>query len=746
MEFAITVGLVVILIWVLGLLVLARNSKLKINKIFMIFAFLLGIWTIANFIDNNYTNSGLSLVAIKTDFFLGPLLAYAFWYFTKVFLSQITVKEQKNTFSNILLVVCLSTSFLSLTNLFYSAHLTNNKLSASYSDRYTLYSIILGLVTTLGVVNLIIAYKRAKGIYRAQAAMILMGFLVTVAFITAANLLIPLITASKTINVASGNIAYLGEVFFIGATAYAIIKHKLFDVRLIVARSIAYLTSLIVLASIYGFLVFGASNLIFHLHFPVGVQIFIAAATAVASLSFAKIKLFFDRITNKLFFRDSYDTQVFFDEFNQTLVATYELDELLKESIKIIEENIKPAHCQFVINKTPNTEGRIMGTANKPALDEEDLQAVKEAVNRTRRKLIVADELEAGHESLQKRLRAKDIVLTAALTSSSSGSKTDVGYLLLGPKKSGNLYSSQDQKVIEIVANELVIAVQNALRFEEIESFNITLQGKVEEATKKLRRANEKLKELDETKDDFISMASHQLRTPLTSVKGYISMVLEGDAGKIAPKQREMLGQAFFSSQRMVYLIADLLNVSRLKTGKFVIDATPVNLAEMVHEELSQLEETVASHSLTLTYDKPKNFPVLMLDETKTRQVIMNFVDNAIYYTLSKGHIDVQLTDNKSTVELRVKDDGIGVPKSEQPHMFTKFYRAGNARKARPDGTGLGLFMAKKVVIAQGGSVVFESQEGKGSSFGFTFSKTKLAVKPKIPAPTGESPKAVAKT
>ena len=115
-----------------------------------------------------------------------------------------------------------------------------------------------------------------------------------------------------------------------------------------------------------------------------------------------------------------------------------------------------------------------------------------------------------------------------------------------------------------------------------------------------------------------------------------------------------------------------------------------------------------------------------MLDETKTRQVIMNFVDNAIYYTPAGGHIEVQLAETPTTIEFRVEDNGIGVPKSEQPHLFTKFYRAGNARKARPDGTGLGLFMAKKVIIAQGGSLIFESQEGKGSTFGFIFSKHKL--------------------
>jgi signal transduction histidine kinase len=514
----------------------------------------------------------------------------------------------------------------------------------------------------------------------------------------------------------------------IGLIAYAVVKHKLFDIEFIIARSVTYILSLVSLVVIFISSAFTLTSVFFPHSSASAVRWIYTILAIILALLFPPLKRFFDRVTSRLFFRDSYDTQVFFDEFNKALVVTFELDQLLKESIKIIEENIKPAHCQFVINKTATTEGRVMGTANKPALDEADLKAIKEAVSKTQQKLIVADELDTGHEPLQKRLRAKNIVLAAALSSSSSGAKPDVGYLMLGPKKSGNLYSSQDVKVIEIVANELVIAVQNALRFEEIKSFNITLQGKVDEATRKLRRVNERLKTLDETKDDFISMASHQLRTPLTSMKGYTSMVLEGDAGKITPTQKKLLTQSFFSSQRMVYLIADLLNVSRLKTGKFVIETAPINLAEVVEQELEQLKETAAAHSLKLTYEKPKNFPELMLDETKTRQVIMNFVDNAIYYTPAGGHINVQLADNPTTVELRVEDNGIGVPKSEQPHMFTKFYRAGNARKARPDGTGLGLFMAKKVIVAQSGSIIFESQEGKGSTFGFIFSKHKLAV------------------
>lgn len=292
-----------------------------------------------------------------------------------------------------------------------------------------------------------------------------------------------------------------------------------------------------------------------------------------------------------------------------------------------------------------------------------------------------------------------------------------VGVMVIGFLNEITELTEADKALLDRLSESIGVALDNKLLFEENKH-----------VLRQLRESNAKLQALDEAKDDFISMASHQLRTPLTSIKGYTSMVLEGDAGKITPTQEKLLTQSFYSAQRMVYLIADLLNVSRLRTGKFVLESTPVNLAEMIEQELLQVRQTAASRNLALKYEKPKNFIEIMLDDVKTRQVIMNFADNAIYYTPSGGHIEVSVTETDTSVEFRVKDDGLGVPKADRQHLFTKFYRAGNARKARPDGTGLGLFMAKKVIVAQGGSLIFESEEGKGSTFGFRFAKRKVAV------------------
>lgn len=292
-----------------------------------------------------------------------------------------------------------------------------------------------------------------------------------------------------------------------------------------------------------------------------------------------------------------------------------------------------------------------------------------------------------------------------------------VGLLVIGLPHASDAINERQWELFIRIGEAVGLAIDNKMLFEENQHM-----------LRQVQRSNSKLKALDETKDEFISMASHQLRTPLTSVKGYLSMVLEGDAGEISDMQRKLLDQAFVSSQRMVYLIADLLNLSRLKTGKFIIDAVPSNLAKVIEDEISQLKETAASRNLTLTYDKPANFPVVMLDETKIRQVIMNFTDNSIYYTPAGGKIELKLEDTGKTIEFTVTDNGIGISKKEQAHMFTKFFRAGNAKLARPDGTGLGLFMAKKVIIAQGGSIIFKSQENKGSTFGFSFDKSKLDI------------------
>lgn len=230
---------------------------------------------------------------------------------------------------------------------------------------------------------------------------------------------------------------------------------------------------------------------------------------------------------------------------------------------------------------------------------------------------------------------------------------------------------------------------------------------------------NRQLQKLDKTKNEFISMASHQLRTPLTSIKGYLDMIIEGDLGKVSPTQKAVLQEAFASSERMVQLLNDFLSVSRLQTGKFIIDKKKSDISQIAREEISLLNVVAVQRSIKLKVDVAKDIPMIMIDADKIRQVILNMIDNAIYYSKPNTEVQISLSKKGEDIEFTVKDSGIGVPKAERADLFSKFFRASNARKKRPDGTGVGLFLAKKVILAHDGSIIFDSEEGVGSTFGF---------------------------
>lgn len=702
---------------------LGYKKHSKVSKVFILFAANMAVWTVANILLDYYqyqVKDQLTFIDImnRVGFFLGTLSLITVYRLSLVF----PVEKAKTKAQGVITAVGLVVPFLTL------SPLVSGSFSQSAPGEVAVYTYgplvgVVGLyvlaIAALSIKNMFSAFKSVEPVVRRQAYTVFAGLISSIILGAFFITVLPAVIGSERFLF----LGYAAPLLFTASVFYSIFRQQLLNFRAIVARSAAYIILVAVFAATYAILVFGISNQVLGTpDFNLIQQTFYILAALFLAFSYQPIKKFIDRFTNKLFYRDAYDAQSLLNDLNSELVSSIEVKNILKNTSLLLEHYLKPAEVTFVVYESENTPENMFTTSNSANSRTNDIiQAAKEV----KEKIFGLEDNAETNAILKKFKIESDIGMVAQLIS--TGEKGSlVGSLVLGPKKSGNPYAQQDQKVLEIIADELVIAIQNALRFEEIQQFNVTLQAKVDKATGELRKANEKLVAMDQTKDDFISMASHQLRTPLTSVKGYVSMVLEGDVGKITKEQRKLLDQAFLSSQRMVYLIADLLNVSRLKTGKFIIESAPTNLADVVEGELEQLKETAEARKLEVKYDKPKNFPVLNMDETKIRQVVMNFADNAIYYTPAGGHVVVAVVDKGETIEFTVTDDGIGVPKAEQHQLFNKFYRAGNAKKARPDGTGLGLFMAKKVVIAQGGSIIFKTAEGKGSTFGFSFEKKKL--------------------
>ena len=248
----------------------------------------------------------------------------------------------------------------------------------------------------------------------------------------------------------------------------------------------------------------------------------------------------------------------------------------------------------------------------------------------------------------------------------------------------------------------------------------VALREKIEELVVDLNKANERLKILDKMKSEFVSIASHQLRSPLTSIRGYASMLAEGSYGKLAPKAQEIVQNIADSSMLMAQSVEDYLNVSRIEAGNMKYEMSDFNLKDVTEKIVDEMRSVAMKKGLVLIFRSDcTSGCITHADIGKTRQVIMNLLDNSMKYT-PKGTITVVAHDDIKSKKMYItlQDTGVGMSKETQEEVFDKFVRAKNANNINVTGTGLGLFVAKKMVEEMGGKVWAESEgEGKGSAF-----------------------------
>jgi len=227
--------------------------------------------------------------------------------------------------------------------------------------------------------------------------------------------------------------------------------------------------------------------------------------------------------------------------------------------------------------------------------------------------------------------------------------------------------------------------------------------------------------ELNRAKSEFVSLASHQLKTPLTIIKWYIDMLNAGYADDVLEKQKEYLGKIYTNTERMVELVDAFLNVSRLELGVFAIKKEPINLRDKIESILKNLDPKIKEKNLKVSTIYAKSDFVISADFKIVQIIFENLISNAIKYTLADGEIRIQMQQNGREIVVSIADTGIGIPAAQQSKMFTKFFRADNVSTQKIDGTGLGLYLVKTLVEKMDGKIWFESTENKGSTFYVTF-------------------------
>lgn len=718
--YIISVFIICFFCFLLGALVLVRNRKNLANIFFFLLTIFISFWILSNLLVDYLAIADLVLFWSRATNFFAVLLVYFLLCFIFFF------PRPLNT-SALLLKLFLFPVSLFLIISISELHIQSIELTESGN------SIILGSLSELMfvffffmlIVSFIILLRKfieSRGLERAQVKFISLGLGLSVFLVLFFSGFVPLVFGTPE----TAKISPITTIFFIGFTSYAIIKHRLMDIRFVVARSVVYSLLLVMLAGFYSSSIFFIQELFFDAAFAPGyIFIQIVLATAMAFM-FQPLRRWLTKITDSIFFKEQYNTEELLDKVAHSVSSSIILVEVLYRAIDSLLSQMKiDRGVIYVFSEAGRViEPQSIGCRVLPKV------ASREIFGLTHDGVLVVDEI--SEESNYKKTLSKLGFSVAIPLKSKSGVS---GVFLLGEKKSGEMFNANDIKVFEIIGPEISMAIENAKSYEKIEKFNITLRQEIKKAVAELEKKNEQLKELDRAKDEFISMASHQLRTPLTAIKGYLSMLLEGDAGEVKLSQYDFVNEAFQGANRMVGLINDLLNVSRMETGRFFLDPKETNMENIVREEVGQLKKQAKEKGLKLEIDIKGKIPKAYVDEIKIRQVVMNFADNAIYYT-NTGSVVVSLENDKKSIIYKVKDTGIGVPKLQQKNLFSKFFRADNARHVRPDGTGLGIYLAKKVIDDHGGKMIFSSSEGKGSTFGFEIPiKSKLKTK-RVSAPS----------
>ncbi|MFA6354354.1 MAG: ATP-binding protein, partial [Candidatus Paceibacterota bacterium] len=245
----------------------------------------------------------------------------------------------------------------------------------------------------------------------------------------------------------------------------------------------------------------------------------------------------------------------------------------------------------------------------------------------------------------------------------------------------------------------------------------VTLNKKIVGAVEVFRDIT-KEKEIDKAKTEFVSLASHQLRTPLSTVNWYSEMLLTGDVGEITPEQKKYLEEIYSGNQRMVDLVNTLLDVSRIEMGTFMVEPKPTDIVKLARSVIDEQKLQIDEKKIKFSSSLENNISLIQADPKLLRMVIQNLLSNAVKYTPEGGKVRISISLGKEkNIVLKIFDTGYGIPKNQQDKIFTKLFRADNVIGKDTEGTGLGLYIAKSVVEQAGGKLWFESVENKGTTF-----------------------------
>jgi signal transduction histidine kinase len=577
-----------------------------------------------------------------------------------------------------------------------------------YAPRYALMNSTIGfaaLVSSgiIGFVCLVRSYLSAPdAIQKPQLKWLMWGLGVAIVAAIADIIL----TSTDMMTAELGTVLLLGTLALPIAIAFAILRYRLFDIELVISRSVVYGILTASLAALYLLLLGLLANALGIVTGGDNYALVIFVSALAIGIMVNPLRTRIQTIIDRIFLRRQIDYQQALFQWSRELSTSIRYTDLIQPLlVEVPQELLLRRVWLLVLNKEEthfdplplkpddyDTRGWIL-------LSISTSDTIASELNQPGHYLIV-DEDESGHVPTPWRKARVQVALPLV-----SGEKL-VGIYLLGPKLSGNAYQRQELDLLRTLANQAAIAITNARMYEEIRAFSQELEAKVQDRTQELR--------------DFVSVVYHELRTPITAIRGYTALLLDKKTGTLSGKQERFLGRIQHSVMRLIDLVDDLSDISMIEDGRLILHMETLDLNAAIEETLNSMTGIVEEKGLQVELALGSQAPAVLGDPQRVGQILNNLISNACRYTPAGGQITIVVRLLDDMAETTIYDTGIGIRKDEIEHIFERFYRGDDPFVQEQAGTGLGLSISKSLVELHGGELWVSSEAGKGSAFGFT--------------------------
>lgn len=681
----------------LGILVYLRAKRQALTLAFLIFAILDAIWAYFNF---HFLAFHPTVFIFQSQYaFGGALLASAIpWV---LYLIEGKPERSKIIFTYLIAIIIFIVPYINGLVIQEIIQTADNQFEFVTGPLFNYFSGLLLVLLVYLLYRLFIGYYHSSGLKKAQLRFVLLGITVFALVSILFGIILPLFNIKPVVAFDAQS-----SLIWVALTSYAIVAHRLFDIRVIIRRTLVYSGLLLFAIAAYSLIAFSFAALLGQDN-ALQTQTFVTnllAATLIA-IGFEPLRQWLVRVTDKYLFVGEYDAPAVISELAQTLTNVLDLDEALNTMMKAVTQALRIKQAATFILHYDRETGLSMkrveavGYESVAELQLDQRSPVLNYFKESAKALVVVEELEQedqtanlGRASTQQLIKELS-GLEAAIAVPIRATDKLIGILIVGPKLSGDFFTQDDLQFLDIVAKQTAAAIEKSRFYED-----------------------------DQLKSEFVSIASHELLTPTAAIEGYLSMILDEKMANVDPKAEVYLRKVQTSTRRLAELVKDLLSVSRIESGKIAINKQSIQLEDSIKEAVDEIKVRADQASIKLQYLAPAHpLPKVLADPDRVAQIITNLVSNAIKYNKPKGSITVSADADPKQITVKVADTGIGIAPNHLPHLFEKFYRVhDDSAAAERVGTGLGLFITKAIVELQGGKISVQSEVGKGSAFSFS--------------------------